>query len=44
MKKTTMLFAILLAYLIGFGQPVNIGDILCTDGNTVSREPSTPIG
>ncbi len=33
-----MLFAFLLAYLIGFGQPVNIGDILCTDGNTVSRE------
>jgi len=38
MKKTALLFAILLAYLIGFGQPVRIGDILCTDGSTISRE------
>ena len=33
-----MLFTILLAYMVGFGQAVNIGDILCTDGSTVSRE------
>lgn len=37
MKKTALLFAILLSTLIGFGQVVNIGDILCSDGSIVSR-------
>jgi hypothetical protein len=38
MKKVSLLFILMLASLIGFGQTVNIGDILCTDGSTVRPE------
>ena len=38
MKKTALLFAVILSSLIGFGQAVNIGDILCTDGSIVKPE------
>ena len=33
MKRTLLLFAIISATLIGFGQSVSIGDILCVNGN-----------
>ena len=35
MKKTSLFFAIIFYSLISFGQTVNIGDILCTDGSIV---------
>lgn len=38
MKKNALLFVILFSYLVGIGQTVNIGDILCTDGSIVSPE------
>lgn len=38
MKKILLLFVIIVSSLISFGQSVNIGDILCTDETTVSRE------
>ena len=38
MKKTSLFLAILFSALIGRGQSVSIGDILCTDGNTVKPE------
>lgn len=38
MKKNALLFVLLLSCSVGIGQTVNIGDILCTDGSTVSRE------
>ena len=36
MKKGVLLFVSLWISLLGFGQTVNIGDILCTDGSTIS--------
>ncbi len=36
MKPFSILLAILLSTLISFGQSVHIGDILCTDGSTIS--------
>ena len=36
MKKGMLLFVSLWISLLGFGQTVNIGDILCTDGSTIS--------
>lgn len=36
MKKALLVFVVLLSSLIGMGQSVSIGDILCTDGTTVS--------
>lgn len=38
MKRTLLFFVILLCSLLGFGQVVNIGDILCTDGSIVRPE------
>jgi hypothetical protein len=38
MKTKLLLFTCLLSSLFTLGQTVNIGDILCTDGSTVSRE------
>ena len=38
MRKAFLYIAIALLPYIGYGQIVNIGDILCTDGSTVSRE------
>ena len=38
MRKALLYIAIALLPYIGFGQIVNIGDILCTDGSIVSRE------
>ncbi len=38
MKKASLLFVIILSSLLGIGQTVNIGDILCTDGSTVKPE------
>ncbi len=35
MKKNVLFFVLMLSCLFGFGQTVNIGDILCTDGSTV---------
>ena len=35
MKKNVLFFVLMLSCLVGFGQTVNIGDILCTDGSTV---------
>ena len=35
MKKNVLFFVLMLSCLVGFGQAVNIGDILCTDGSTV---------
>ena len=36
MKKVLLLFTVILSSLISMGQSVSIGDILCTDGTTVS--------
>ena len=36
MKKALLLFVVILSSLIGLGQSVCIGDILCTDGSIVS--------
>ena len=36
MEKTLLFFAFILYSMIGMGQSVRIGDILCTDGSTVS--------
>ena len=38
MKNIIVLFAIIVSSLISFGQSVNIGDILCTDGSTIRPE------
>ena len=38
MKNTSLLLAILFSALVGWGQSVSIGDILCTDGSTVKPE------
>ena len=38
MKQHLLLFAILFSSLINWGQTVNIGDILCTDGSTTTPE------
>lgn len=38
MKKVLLLFVVILSSLIGLGQSVSIGDILCTDGSTVKPE------
>lgn len=38
MRKTFLYIVIALLPLIGFGQNVNIGDILCTDGSIVSPD------
>ena len=37
MKKTLLSFILSLFSMLGFGQAVSIGDILCTDGSIVSR-------
>jgi len=37
MKKALLSFILSLFSLLGFGQAVSIGDILCTDGSIVSR-------
>ena len=36
MKNSSLLLAILFSTLVGWGQSVSIGDILCTDGSIVS--------
>ena len=38
MKKALLFFTVILSSLIGLGQTVSIGDILCTDGSTVKPE------
>ena len=38
MKKLLLFFVFMFSLLIGFGQSVSIGDILCTDGSTVKPE------
>nr|MCR5660255.1 hypothetical protein [Bacteroidales bacterium] len=38
MKKNVLFFVLMLSCLVGFGQAVNIGDILCTDGSTVRSD------
>lgn len=38
MKKALLFFTAILSSLIGLGQTVNIGDILCTDGSIVSPD------
>ena len=38
MKRHVLLLFFILVSMLGFGQVVNIGDILCTDGSIVSRE------
>ena len=37
MKKTLLSFILSLFSMLGFGQAISIGDILCTDGSIVSR-------
>ena len=44
MKKALLVFVVLLSSLIGMGQSVSIGDILCTDGTTVSAADFPPSG
>ena len=38
MKKLLLFFVFMFSLLVGFGQSVSIGDILCTDGSTVKPE------